>query len=248
MVKRFGLLLLLVGIVLVGMVLRAQPPQPSPVIESGTLIYVDDKGQKLGEEAFSLVQSSVPEFHLISNTTLISRGKTFRWSSHLKLNSSWRPSSYVLDALTPQDRIIAFTEVKGKEVTLHLQVRGGALQSKTITLEKEPFIKDNNVNGHFAVLHRVWRAQGTPASLEFTGIVPQSVAGTLIKVEHKGVVTLKAEGKEFQADRLVVTIERAQFEVFVDTRGLLGFAIAGQSTPFGYLHEYFPNGFTIVRR
>ncbi len=246
--KRSSFILLLVVMVSVGLGLKgAQPPQPSPFVERGTIIYQTDKGQKLGEEPFSLVQLSTSEIQLISNTTLTSGGKTFRWSSHLRLSNDWRPLSYVLDALTPQGRIVALTEVKSNQIISHLQ-REGQLQSKTITVEKEPFIKDNNVNSHFAVLYRLWLAQGKPVSLERTAIVPQSIAGTLMKVEHKGVATLNAEGKEFKAEMLVVTIERARFEVFTDTRGLLGFAIAGQAIPFGYLQEYFPNGFTIVRR
>ncbi|MBU0595581.1 alpha/beta fold hydrolase [Candidatus Bipolaricaulota bacterium] len=234
-----GLLLL----VLVAPSMKRVEPAPYPeseLVDAGQFVLEQD-GERILEESYTLFFHPVDGYMLLSQGTLTVADQTIALSQQTQYDRNFMPIFYHLAADTPSGAQIISAQMGIAGLEMEVLV-GLARQSAQVSDVANLALLDNNLIGQYAVLLHAIRSEAIDR--EFTAAIPQALLSLPARVEGPNTVEFTSGGETFEGKQFDVHLGDTRIVLIEFAGRLVGLMNRSQGT-LGYDISVFPEGISV---
>jgi len=243
--KTILIALAVIGAILFFGLIAPGPQAPSPPTTQGQLIdsgqfVVEQAGQQIIDEQYTLFFSAAEGYMLISQETLSVSGQNITLAQQYEFDRDFMPVLYHLAADTPSGSQIISAQmgIKG----LHMETRVGTARQEADIPGKDIVILDNNLISHYAVLFLALQAGAIPS--QFTAAVPQALLSLPAKLDDPVQITFTSADKSYDGQRYDLHLGDLVI-IMLSYQGKLVAVINDAQGVHAYNAQAFPSGIAL---
>ncbi len=215
-----------------------EPAGPSEELLGTGKFIVEQNGQKIITEDFTLAYTKEEGYILISQAKLKQGGTSVTLAQQYQLQPDFSLSFYQLGVNTQSASYIVSAQPKGKQ--LHMEVRNNEqVHARDIPDRTDTFILDNNLVSQYQLL--ILAVEMEKLDRDFTAVVPQSLLTIPAHMNGPNKTEFNSGGNEYTGKRYTLKLGDITIIIITYKGRLAGLFNLSQGT-IAYNATLFPTG------